>query len=129
MKCNINACVGLLCAFTISLHLYLHTHRSEALPPKLPAHGVPRSRRPGTAKRVSWGRTFRSKKARETDRVIGKASMWDRRYAYSPRPPHNAAPVRGHLRAERRRTRGRCLTAGPERAVPLQEHAEPYPRL
>jgi len=90
MKCNINACVGLLCAFTISLHLYLHTHRSEALPPKLPAHGVPRSRRPGTAKRVSWGRTFRSKKARETDRVIGKASMWDRRYAYSPRPPHNA---------------------------------------
>ena len=66
MRCHINACVGLLCAFTITVHLYLHTHQRQAPRPQLPAHSVPRRKR------------------------VSCRNMWDRRYAYSPLPPHNA---------------------------------------
>ena len=99
MRCNLNACVVALCVFTIGLHLYLHTHQREALrpAPELRDHHRPKPPRPPRSPsriRVSkWGgrlRIGRSRQNREKDRAIGKASMWDRRYAHSPRPPHNA---------------------------------------
>ena len=39
------------------------------------------------------GRSYKNRTVQakpRKDRAIGKASMWDRRYAHSPRPPHNA---------------------------------------
>ena len=39
------------------------------------------------------GRSYKNRTVQakpKKDRAIGKASMWDRRYAHSPRPPHNA---------------------------------------